>query len=343
MAWSNDRWPPHQGDALDTDYVMNEVRQALAERNRLVPANRLPGGLARWNPLLGTPAGGTPPLRTVANFQSQVQQMLLLPWPLRWWDPNREDLYTFACLCQDVFGRQGWTHDLTAVDEHGNPQNRWTPACAVIFEELYRGINRLDRVRLLPTAAESVRRDSVYRLEFGISDWPQDRAETLALFDGEDDGQTVELAFDVGLGGEVYDSGSMAQWTLESRQFRMAFATAALSGCTIRRGWLDLATAACGGTSDFSDAFTAQVTDAAGNVLGTFASDSYGLRRIKVPASSLRTDGDTEFTIRSGREDVADRPAWSPPGPDYTSTYREGLVVTGPIRLIVEVDFEYHD
>ncbi len=146
----------------------------------------------------------------------------------------------------------------------------------------------------------------------------------------------------MGLGGEVYDGGTTAEWILESRQYRTVFATAALAGCTVRRGWLDFSTAAPGGSADFADDFTAEVADAADVVLGTFASSAYGARRIEVPATLIRTDGDTEFVIRSGRADTADRPAWAPAGPDYTSTYREGLAVIGPIRLIVEVDFEYH-
>ena len=69
---------------------------------------------------------------------------------------------------------------------------------------------------------------------------------------------------------------------------------------------------------------------------------SYGPKRILVPADSVNTDGDTSLVIHSTRDDAADRPAWNPAGPDYTSTYREGLAVTGPIRLIAEVDLEYH-
>ena len=79
-----------------------------------------------------------------------------------------------------------------------------------------------------------------------------------------------------------------------------------------------------------------------GAVLGSFASNALGPKRIEVPTASVRTDGDTSFFVRSARADYADRSAWTPGGPDYTSTYREGLAVSGPIRLIVEVDLEYH-
>jgi hypothetical protein len=342
MPWTSNRWPPQTGDVIDAAVAMNEIRAALAERNALMPVGHVPPAFSRWVALRGTPASaGPPPSPTVANFQYQVSAMLGLVWPLRWWDAGRGDLYTFANLCQDAFARSGWTTDLTALDGQGNPVNRWTPAAAAIFGELYAAINRLNRVRILPNSSGSERSDSVYRLSFGIGDWPDDRAETFTLFDGDDDGQTSGLEFDVGLGGEVFDGGATAQWVLESRRFRTGFATEALAGCSLRRGWLDFTTAAPGGTADFSDTFTAEVTDAGGAVLSTFASTAYGAHHIEVPAGSIRTDGDTEFFIRSAKADAADRPAWAPSGPDYTSTYREGLAVAGPIRLIVEVDFEY--
>jgi hypothetical protein len=343
MPWTADRWPPNASDPIDADFIMNEVRLALVERNQLVPAGWTPHTFSRWQALRGTPFGGAPiPAYTVANFQYQIHQMLGLVWPLAWWDAARGDLYTFANLCHDAFGSDAWFCDLTAHDGQGCPLNAWKPAYAQTFRELYAAINRLDRVRILPTLSESVRRDSVYELTFGISNWPEDRAAAFALFDGQDDEQAVALEFDVGLGGEVYDGGSTAQWVLESRQFRTVFATAALAGCAIRRAWLDFTTAAPSGTADFSDTLTAEVVDGALAVLGTFASTESGAKHLEIPAASIRTDGDTEFVIRSTRADAADRTAWSPTGPDYTSTYREGLAVTGPIRLIVEIDFEYH-
>jgi len=342
MPWTADRWPPQPGDALDAEVIFNEVRSALAERDGLVPAGFVPAAFGRWDPILGTPAGGEPdPLPTVANFQFQVQEMLTLAWPLRWWDPNRQTLYTLANLCQDAFGADGWTYDLTAEDGQGNPLNTWTPACATVFAELYHATGRLDRVRILPTVSESQRRDSVYRLTFGIGDWPTERAATFGLFDGVDDGVSCGLAYDAGMGGEVFDDDFSQQWFLESRRFRMTFATGALVGYDVRQAWLDFATEAPAGSADFSDTFTAEVIDAAETSLATFASDDYGAKRVGVPAASVNTAGDTVLTVRSTRPDTADRPAWSPAGPNYTSTYREGLAVAGPIRLIVEVDFEY--
>jgi len=343
MSWTANRWPPEAADALDTAVIFNEMRAALAERNGLVPAGYVPDTFGRWDPLRGTPCGGDPdPLPTVANFQFQVQEMLTLTWPLRWWDPTRATLYTLPALCQDAFGAGGWTWDLTAEDGQGQPLHPWSPADAEIFTELYHAVNRLDRVRLLPTVGESVRRDSVYRLTFGIGNWPSDRADTFALFDGSDDGVSCGLAYDVGMGGEVFDDGFSQQWFLESRVFRMTFATAALAGRTVRQAWLDFATEAPGGSADFADTFTAEVVDAAEESLDSFTSDDYGAKRVLVPAGSVNTGGDTVLTVRSTRPDTNDRPAWSPGGPNYTSTYREGLAVAGPIRLIVEVDFDYH-
>ena len=337
MSWS-DRWPPAKGDALDTDLVVNQVRAALQERSALVPAGFVPAAFGRWDSLVGEPEGKTDgqPNPTMANFQHQVEQMLALVWPYRWWDSDRAALYTLANLCQDAFGKDNWTHDLTGVSAP------WTPATAVFFDELYQAINRLDRVRILPTFSEAARRDSVYRLMFGINDWPQDRADTFSLFDGVDDGVQTGLAYDVGMGGEVYDDSFSQQWFLESRVFRMTFATGALTGCTVRQALLQFVTEAPSGSADYSDTFTAEVADGDGNPLDTFLSDDYGPKAVLVPAAAVNTEGDTVLEIRSMRPDSSDRSAWDPSGPDYTSTYREGLAVAGPVRLVVEVDFEYH-
>jgi hypothetical protein len=343
MPWTTERWPPEAGESVDTDLAINEVREALEERDHLVQALFVPGEFGRWDPLRGTPKGrGAEPFPTVANFQHEVQKMLDLVWPLRWWDPNRECLYTLANLCQDAFGQDTWTYDLTAEDGEGLPANRWTPPYAAIFGELYGAINRLDRVQILPAISESRRRDSVSRLTFGIGNWADERAATFALFDGLDDGAAAGLAYDVGMGGEVLDDGTTQQWALDSREFNMTFATGALAGYTVRRAWLDFTTEAPEGSADFSDTFTAEVADGEGRPLGSFGSAAYGAKRIEVPAGSVHTGGDTTLAIRSTRADTADRPAWTPAGPNYTSSYREGLAVAGPVRLIVEVDFEYH-
>jgi len=342
MPWTPDRWPPAEGDPLDAAVVFGQMRAALAERDALVPAGYVPPAPARWDAIRGTPHGADPdPLQTVANFQFEIQEMLALAWPLRWWDPNRQDLYTLAHLCQDAFGADGWTYDLTAVDGEGQALHRWTPATTTVFTELYHAVRRLDRVRLLPTASESQRRDSVYRLTFGIDDWPAARAGTFALFDGQDDGVAVGLALDVGLGGEVFDDGASQQWFLESRRWRTTFATDALAGCTVRRAWFHFTTAAPDGEADYSAVFPVEVVDEDGTVLATFDSDETGPKQVLVPAGSVRTDAATVLVVRSARPDTEDRPAWAPPGPNYTSTYREGLAVAGPVRLVVEIDFEY--
>jgi hypothetical protein len=337
MPWSPSRWPAARSNPLDVE-VFNEVRAALRERDDLVPAGYVAEtAFARWEPIRGEPEGaGAAPYRTVANFQYEIEQMLGLVWPYRWWDAGRNQVYAFADLCQDAFGQADWTRDLTGADAP------WTPAAAGLFDELQRAVNRLDRVRILPTAGESFRHDSVYRLTFGIQDWAADRADTFALFDGTDDGAGVGLAYDVGLGAELYDDGFSQQWFLDSRRFRLTFATGGLTGHEVAGARLEFATEAPGGSADYADTFTAEVADAAGQTLEDFLSDDYGAKAVAVPAASINTEGDTVFTIRSARPDSNDRPEWTPPGPNYTSTYREGLAVAGPVRLIVEVAFEYH-
>jgi hypothetical protein len=344
MPWTAERWPPEAGDAFDTDGVMNEVRAALQERDGLVQAGWVPDTFSRWDPIRGTPAGGRgTPNPTVANFQYEIQEMLDLAGPLRWWDAARGSLYTLTHLCQDAFGEDGWTVDLTEVGPQGQPANRWVPARAVVFGELYAAVNRLDQVRVLPTASEAVTRDSVFRLTWGIDDWAEERAATFALFDGEDDGASVALSYDVGMGADLEDVGGTGYWNLEAREFRITFGTALLDGYTVRGGRLDFTTEAPGGSADFEDPFTAEVVDAAGDPIGTFDSDDYGAKEIAVPADAISRAGDTVLTIRSTRADADDRPAWAPEGPDYTSTYREGVSIAGPVRLIVEVDFEYRE
>ncbi len=341
MPW-NERWPPSPRDPLDV-VLLSELRAALLERDALVPALGVPPASARWDPLHGTPAGGDPPLRTLANYQDEIRRMLGLVWPLRWWDAGRETLYDLASLCQDAFGAGGWTWDLAAEAPGGGPAHLWSPAAAVVFAELYHAVNRLDRLRVLPQASATVRTDSVYRLTFGVSDWPTDRAATFALFDGADDGVSTGLGFDAGLGAEVFDDGFSQQWVVEARRFEMVFATAALAGAEIAAAWLDFNTEAPGGAADYADTFPAEVADTAGSPLATFDSDSYGSKHIAVPAGAVNPNGDTVLVVRSGRPEADDRPAWSPAGPNYTSTYREGLAVAGPVRLMVEVAFGYHD
>ena len=335
MGWSA-AWPPQRWQPIDTDTVVNNLRAALVERNGLVPAGFVPAAFDRWDVLVGEPEGGDPPNQTMANFQYEIEQMLTLVWPYRWWDPTRSQLYTFADLCQDAFGKVNWTYDLTGVSAP------WTPAAACFFDELYKAINQLDRIRILPSASESVTRDDVYRLTFGIGDWPTERAATFALFDGTPDGGAIpSMDYDVGMGGEVFDAGSSQQWFLDSREFRMTFATAALTGYTVKKAWLTFATEAPSGSTDYTDTFTAEAVDRNGAQLGTFASNQYGEKTFEAVASAIDTGGNSVFTIRSTRPDTADRPAWTPPGPNYTSTYREGLNVTGPVRLVVQLDLDY--
>ena len=336
MPWSP-AWPPEKWRAIDTDEVENDLRAALLERNGLVPAGKLPTAFSRWQPLIATPAGGSPPLHTMANFQSQVEAMLALVWPYRWWDRGRAALYTLVNLCQDAFGRDDWTYPLVGAS------GVWCPPHAQDFwGELYKAANLLDTVRILPTFSETVTRDDVYRLMFGVTDWPTDRAATFALFDGVPDGGSIPwMDYDVGMGGEVFDDGFSQQWFLEAREFRMTFATGSLAGYTVKKAWLTFATDAPSGSTDYSDTFTAETVDRNGAQLGTFASNQYGEKTFEADASAIDTGGDSVFTVRSTRPDTTDRPAWSPPGPNYTSTYREGLAVTAPVRLVIQLDLDY--
>ncbi|HUX01734.1 MAG TPA: hypothetical protein VMY35_12225 [Phycisphaerae bacterium] len=334
MGWSA-AWPAARWQAIDVDNVINDLRSALVERNGLVPTSKHPANaFARWNVLVGEPEDDVQG-QVLANFQYQVEQTLLHVWPYRWWDSTRSQIYLFADLCQDAIGQANWTHDLTGVSA---PR---TPATVEFFDELYETINLLDRVRILPSVSETVRHDSVYRLMFGIGDWATERAATFALFDGVDDGVEASLAYDVGMGGEVYDDGFSQQWFLESRRFYMTFATGSLSGYTVRKAWIQFTTEAPTGAADYSDTFTAEVLDNADAQVATFASGAYGAKSYEIQPSGINTAGDSVIKIKNTNFDTQDRAAWTPPGPNYTSTYREGLAVAGPVRLIVQLDFDY--
>ena len=67
--------------------------------------------------------------------------------------------------------------------------------------------------------------------------------------------------------------------------------------------------------------------------------------RLQIPARTFNTfidtGGDAVFTFRPPRPDTAERLAWTPPSPNYTSTYREGFNVAGPVRLVIQLDLEY--
>ena len=75
---------------------------------------------------------------------------------------------------------------------------------------------------------------------------------------------------------------------------------------------------------------------------GSFASDDYSLKSFELDAGDINTSGDTVLTLRSKAASAADRPNWSPSGPDFSSTYREGFVLGTTLQLIVEVELEYH-
>lgn len=336
MGWSA-AWPAVRWDVPDDETILNEVVAALEERDDLVPAGFVPEAFSRLDVLKGVPAGSGGPtgLQTVANFQYEIAQTLLAPGPWRWWDRTRGEPYTLANLLTDALGQDHWTHDLT---QEGT---RWTPPFPAVFNEIRDATNHLTCVRRRAKSAVSSRVDSVYDLTFGITDWAAQRAAAFGQFDGQDDGVDTGLVYDVGLSAIVFDSGSEQQWYLDARQVELRFDTADLAGLTIAAAWLELATEAPGGSTDFSDTFTAEVTNAGGTPRGTFASDDYSLKGIELAAADINASGDTVLYLRSQRANTADRPAWAPTGPDYSSTYREGFDLGSVLRLIVEVQFEY--
>jgi len=336
MGWSA-VWPVSRWDTPDDEQVFNDLVAALQERDDLVPAGFVPDDFARWNVLKGVPAGSGGPtgLQTVANFQYEIAQMLAQANSWRWWDRGRTGLTTLANLLTDSIGQAAWTHDLTASGA------AWTPPFPVIFNELRAATNGLTTLRRLAAGAVSAQTDSVYDVTFGITSWPAQRAAAFAQFDGDDDGVSTGLTYDVGLSASLFDSGSDEQWYLDAREMTLSFDTSALDGYTVAAAWLEFTTQACAGGTDYSDTFTAEVANAVGTQRGTFASDDYSLKSVELDASDVVTDGDTILKLRSTRANTADRSAWSPPGPDYTSTYREGFDLGDTLRLIVEVQFDY--
>lgn len=336
MGWSG-AWPASQWDTPDDEDIFNDLVAALGERDALVPAGFVPEAFSRLDVIRGVPhgTGGPTGTQTVANFQWEIAQMLAATGPWRWWDRTRDGLTTLANLLADAIGQGQWSHDLTVSGA------AWTPPFPEVFNELHDATSALTTVRRLAASAVSSRTDSVYELTFGITDWAAQRAAVFALFDGVDDGVDTGLTFDVGLSGVVFDSGSDQQWYLDAREMTLTFDTSGLAGCTVERAWIEFTTEACGGSTDFSDTFTAEVANAGGTSRGTFASDDTTLKSFELPAEDVSTVGDTVLTLRSQRANSADRSAWSPSGPDYSSTYREGFDLGDTLRLVVEVAFDY--
>jgi hypothetical protein len=330
MGWSA-VWPVSRWDTPDDDNVFGNIRAALAERDALTPTGFLPGAYSRLDAIEGVP----PSTQAVGQLQKEVAELLVTGDPWRWWDRSRGQAYVLADLLTDALGQGDWSHDLL------DAASRWTPPLPVVFNELRQAANQFKCLRRLAASGISSRTDSVYDLTFGITDWPAERAAALAQFDGVDDGVDTGLVYDVGLSGAVFDSGSDEQWYLDARQVTVTFDTSDLDGLTVSRAWIELTTEAPGGSADYSDTFTAEVTGAGDAVRGTFASDNYTLKSIELNTADINTSGTTELGIRSGRANTQDRAAWSPAGPDYTSTYREGFDLSDTLRLIVEVQFEY--
>lgn len=330
MTWS-ELWPVERWDALDHEHVFNELRDALAERDAIIPAGCLPSAYSRLDPVEGV----APSDQALGRLEQQIADMLTELNPWRWWDRTRGELLTLANLLDDAIGQSDWTVDLTGES------SRWAAPVPEVFNDLRDATNALKCLRRLTASAISSRVDSVYELTFGISSWPTDRAAVMALFDGVDDSVDTGLVYDVGLSATIFDSGSDQQWYVDARAVEIVFDTLALEGLTVSRAWLELDTAASGGSTDFSDTFTAQVVSASNEVRGTFDSDDFTLKSIELDPADVNTAGDTVLKVRSARANAADRPVWSPAGPDYSSTYREGFDLGQTLHLVVEVDFEY--
>jgi hypothetical protein len=330
MGWSS-VWPVERWDVPDDEAVFGELRAALEERDDLVPAGYVPAAYDRLDAIEGVPPTG----QALGAMQQEIAETLTAANPWRWWDLGRSQLLTLPNLLTDALGQDDWTEDLTAES------SRWAAPVPGVFNELHDAINALTCVRRLPASAISSRVDSVYELTFGISAWATDRAAVLGEFDGTDDGVDTGLVYDVGLSATVFDSGSDQQWYIDARAVEITFDTSALEGRTVSAARLELDTAAPGGSTDFSDTFTAQVVASGDQVRGTFDSDDHDLKSIELAAGDIDTAGDTVIVLRSSRANSADRAAWSPAGPDYSSTYREGFDLGTVLRLVVEVDFEY--
>jgi hypothetical protein len=336
MGWSN-VWPVARWATPDHEKVFNDLVAALAERDYLTPTWQLPAPFALRAVLKGTPVSGGPTgLETVANLQAEIAGMLGVEGAWQWWNSASDGPETLGELLTAMIGAATWTHDLTAAGAG------WTPPFAVIFNELRQAANGLTTLRRLPTSAVSSQIDSVYHLAMGTLHWATERAATFAMFNGSNLGGTSGLVYDVGLGGTVFDAGVDRQWYLDARAMTLEFDTSTLAGKTVTGARLEFTTAACPGTTDFGGTFTAEAVASGGAVRGTFASDDYSQKSFTLEAADVNTSGVTTFTLRSAAANAGDRTGWSPTGGSYSSTYREGFCIGGTVRLVVEVEFEYH-
>lgn len=338
MGWSA-AWPVARWSVLDDTDVFNNMVSALAEREVLVPSGYVSGQYDRFDPIRGQPVSGGPTgLKTVSSLQKAIEQALSLVNDWRWWDHSRTQLYTLADLLNDAFGSSQWTHDLTG------PPNTWVPPWPLIFNELRLATNQMDTLRRLVSTAEVEEVDSMFELTFGpITNWPQIRAATFALFDGGGGGGTL-LVCPVGLTAIIIDSGADQSWFIDNRQVVLTFDTANLDGYTVSQAWLQFDTEALPDPqTDYSGTFTAEVVNPGDDVRATFASDSYGYRSVSLPSGDINTSGDSVFRIRSQKPNTDDRPNWTPPGPIYSSDYREGFQLGDTLRLIIEMEFEYRN
>lgn len=337
MGWSG-IWPASRYDAARSD-LGEELRLALAERTAIVPTGTglSPSSFARYDPLRATSGGWA--IGNLAELQLELAGTLAASssaW--RWWDSVAGAVYDLPGLLLDSIGRSSWSRDLTSGAGGG-----WAAAEALIFNELRDAVSHLRLVRRISYASLSSRTASLYWLTWGGPDFATERADAFSQMQGQDDGVSTGLTFEVGLAGTVYDSYFDRQWYIESKETELRFDTSALAGASVSGAWLEISVAPAPGATDFADDFPIQVCTCGGAVRGSFNSAAIGVQQIALTAADIDAAGGGEavLVLRSGRPGSADRPAWAATGADWSSNYREGVMIGDTVRLVVEVNFEY--
>lgn len=336
MGWSG-IWPASRYDAARSD-LGDELRLALAERTAIVPTGTgmSPSSFERYDPLRATSGGWA--IGNLAELQHELADTLAASssaW--RWWNQVAGDVYDLPELLLDSIGRSSWSRDLTAGGAG------WSAAEALIFNELREAVNHLRLVRRISCACLTSRTASIYWLTWGGADFAAERADAFSQMQGQDDGVSTGLTFEVGLAGMVFDSCFDRQWYIENRETELRFNTSALAGATVSAAWLEISVSPAPGATTFSDDFPIQVCACGGAVRGSFNSTATGVQQIALTAADIDAAGGGEavLVLRSGRPGNADRPAWAAAGADWSSTYREGVMIGDIVRLVVEVNFEY--
>ena len=334
MGWSG-VWPVLRHDAAGAG-LGGEIWAALEERGRIAPGGELPGVFERYGPLRATSSWH---LGTMSGLQLEIAAMLSRSdnqW--RWWDRARMSLYDLPTLLGDALGQGCWSRDLTALV---NPTASAVPAEALIWNELRTVVNRMRCLRRVSASGLSRRRSSLYWLTWDGGSFAAERAEAFSQMQGQDDEVWTGLTYDLGLSGLVFDSYADRQWYIDCREMEVRFDTSALAGFSIGGAWLEVTIAAAPGGTDFSSDFTIEVVGAGGAVRGSFSSSAAGVQQVALAAADVAAGGDAVLVLRMAGPASADRTAWAAGGADWTSSYREGVMLGGVVRLVVEVNFEY--